>query len=128
MTSDRTKIYGTMSFLFSAPVNGFSFLMRQLNYQFHTNISLVLTVTTLTANVTYAVDAQLTPDINFIGWFQPNSTVVSVSIFPLTYRWSSTAMHNAQISLDDFRVYSACAVTQQPTLQPSFGSLYMART
>lgn len=97
--------YGSLLLTFSPPVNGFSFLVRNLNAQAYSNRSKI-TVTTATGNVTHSVPFQENGDINFVGWFQNDSSITSVALSPLTFRFSGSQFYIMGIALDELRVYT----------------------
>jgi hypothetical protein len=97
--------YGSLVLTFSPPVNGFSFLVRNLNAQTYSNRSQI-TVTTVTGSVTHSMPLQNTGDINFVGWFQNDSSITSVSLSPMTFKFSGGEFYIMAIALDELRVYT----------------------
>jgi hypothetical protein len=97
--------YGSLVFTFSPPVSGFSFLVRNFNAQEYSNASKI-TVTTAAGIVIHSALAQTDGDINFIGWFQNGSSITSVALSPLAFRFHSTRQFNLNMALDELRVYT----------------------
>jgi hypothetical protein len=96
---------GRLVFTFSPPVSGFSFLIRNLNNQPFFNGT--ITVTSDSENITATVPAQADGDINFVGWFQAERTVTSVSLAPLRIKQSSPSVGlGLELALDELRVYT----------------------
>lgn len=99
---------------FSPPVNGFSLLTRNFNQEVTYNATSI-TVRTTSGSVTQMVETQGMADINFIGWFQPNASVLSVTFFPVSYYWDGGHSYASSLSLDEVRVYTQCVMTPPPT-------------
>jgi hypothetical protein len=97
--------YGSLVFSFSPPVSGFSFMVRNFNAQEYSNASKI-TVTTAAGIVIHSALAQTDGDINFIGWFQNGSSITSVALSPLAFRFHSTRQFNLNMALDELRVYT----------------------
>jgi hypothetical protein len=121
--------YGSLVFTFSPPVSGFSFLTRNFNAQMDFNNSMII-VTTDSGRVTYSVQPQTDGDINFIGWFQQNASVTSVTLTPMAYKFGSSSQFAQQMTIDELRVFtryttaapapfSTIAPSSKPTTAPS---------
>jgi hypothetical protein len=109
--------YGSLVFTFSPPVSGFSFLVRNFNFQSYSNNSRI-TVTTASGSVIHSVLTQAHGDINFIGWFQNGSSITSVALSPLTLRFSLARQYAMAMALDELRVYTRYT-TAEPSTTPS---------
>ena len=110
--------YGSLLLTFSPPVNGFSFLVRNLNAQAYSNRSKI-TVTTATGNVTHSVPFQENGDINFVSWFQNDSSITSVALSPLTFKFSGIEYYTMAIALDELRVYTRNTTEEPISTTPS---------
>ena len=106
--------FGSLVFTFSPPVNGFSFLLRNLNAHEYSNNSRI-TVTTASGSIIHSVPIQVNGDINFIGWFQNDNTITSVALSPVTFRYADVYFVMA-VALDELRVYTR----QQPVPSIAF--------
>ena len=100
--------FGSLTLTFSPPVSGFSFLARNFNAQPFTNSSRI-TVSTTTGNVSTPVLTQTDGDINFVGWFEAGSSVTSVTLAPLAFKFSSSKLFSLEMALDELRVYTQCS-------------------
>jgi len=111
--------FGSLVFTFSPPVSGFSFLVRGFNAQ-SSSIDGKIAVTTASGNVTTSVLTQTDGDINFIGWFQAGSSVISVAMSPLTFKFGSSTSFTLSMALDELRVYTQqiTPTPPQPTASP----------
>jgi len=110
-TFTSAATYGSLVLTFSPPVSGFSVLLRDFNAQIYSNNTKIIVTTTTAGSVVYSVPTQTDGDINFIGWFQANSSVSSVAFSPWTYRFSSIQQYASVIALDELRVYTQAPPT-----------------
>jgi hypothetical protein len=105
LASQSSTTFGSLVLTFSPPVSGFSFLVRNFNVQSYSNNSKI-TVMTASGNVIHSVPYQDNGDINFVGYFQNDSSISSVALSPLSFQFSGVELYATAMALDELKVYT----------------------